>query len=136
MLFEDAHSIWTEGSVTQEEAARLLGVSDRTMRRWAERYEDGGVDVLIDKRLGCAPANTTPVDEVLDLVMHCRERHEGWSVMHYYDHYRDAGGWRSHNWVRKHLQEAGADARHGDPPGRKHPCVDAGRDVGLGGDDG
>ena len=33
MLFEDAYSIWTEGSVIQEDAAKLLGVSDRTMRR-------------------------------------------------------------------------------------------------------
>ena len=51
MLFEDAYSIWTEGSVTQEEAAKLLGVSDRTMRRWVERYEDGGVDALVCERL-------------------------------------------------------------------------------------
>ena len=111
MLFEDAYSIWTVGSVTQEEAARLLGVSDRTMRRWVERYEDGGVDALMDKRLGRTAANAAPVDEVFDLVMNYRERHEGGSMRHYYDYYRQAGGRRSYNWVRKHLRKAGAAPR-------------------------
>ena len=52
MLFEDAYDFWVSGRLTQEQAAGLLGVSDRTFRRWSDRYEDGGVDALIDKRLG------------------------------------------------------------------------------------
>ena len=66
------------------------------------------MDALVDKRLGRTAANAAPVDEVFDLVMNYRERHEGWNVRHYYDHYRQAGGRRSYNWVRKHLQKAGA----------------------------
>ncbi len=38
MQFEEAYSIWMVGGVSQADAARLLGVSDRTMRRWVERY--------------------------------------------------------------------------------------------------
>ena len=37
-----------------------------------------------------------------------RRRHEGWSVKHYYAWYRRDGGTRSYNWVRTHLQAAGA----------------------------
>ena len=142
MQFEEAYSIWTVGGVSQADAAQLLGVSDRTMRRWVERYDDGGVDALIDKRVGRSPANAAPVDEVLELVMNYRERHDGWTVMHFHDHYRDAGGARSHNWVRQRRRpppaaaRTGADAGHGAAPGRQHPSVGAGRDLGLGGDDG
>ena len=111
MQFEEAYSIWMVGGVSQAEAAQLLGISDRTMRRWVERYDDGGVDALIDKRVGRSPANAAPADEVMELVMNYRERHDGWTVMHFHDHCRDAGGTRSHNWVRQRLQEAGAAPR-------------------------
>ena len=43
MRFEEAYSGWRGGRLTQEEAARILGVSDRTFRRCIERYDDGGL---------------------------------------------------------------------------------------------
>jgi DNA-binding XRE family transcriptional regulator len=33
MRFEEAYDVWTERRLTQEEAARMLGVCDRTFRR-------------------------------------------------------------------------------------------------------
>jgi len=38
------------GSLKWWEAAGIIGVSDRTMRRWRERYEEGGYDGLYDRR--------------------------------------------------------------------------------------
>ena len=32
------------------EAAKIIGVSDRTMRRWRERYQEVGYDGLYDRR--------------------------------------------------------------------------------------
>ena len=32
--------------------ARLLGVCERTFRRYVDRYEEEGLDGLVDKRLG------------------------------------------------------------------------------------
>ncbi len=52
--FEEAYEGWTESRLTQEEAARLLGVCDRTFRRWIDRYQDEGLDGLRDKRLAQA----------------------------------------------------------------------------------
>jgi len=37
MRFEEAYGIWTEGRLNQEEAARILGVCDRTFRRYIDR---------------------------------------------------------------------------------------------------
>ena len=50
MRFEEAFGGWQEGRLLQEEAARLLGVCDRSFRRYVERYEEGGLEGLIDKR--------------------------------------------------------------------------------------
>jgi len=42
MRFEEAYFGWTEKRLTQGEAARLLGVCDRTFRRYINRYEENG----------------------------------------------------------------------------------------------
>ncbi|MBI5750247.1 MAG: helix-turn-helix domain-containing protein, partial [Nitrospinae bacterium] len=39
MRFEEAYEGWKKRRLTQEEAARLLGVCDRTFRRYLHRYE-------------------------------------------------------------------------------------------------
>jgi transposase len=43
MRFGEAYGYWKKRSFTQEEAARLLGVSDRTFRRYINRYEEKGI---------------------------------------------------------------------------------------------
>ena len=51
MRFEEVYFGWSESRLTQEEAARVLGVCDRTFRRYIDRYEHGGIEGLSDKRL-------------------------------------------------------------------------------------
>lgn len=63
MLFEDTYSMWTERRLTQAQAAELLGVCERTFRRWVERYrgdESDGVEVLRDRRLSRASHRAAP----------------------------------------------------------------------------
>lgn len=43
----------------------ILGVCDRTFRRYIDWYEDRGVEGLLDKRLTQASFRRAPVDEVL-----------------------------------------------------------------------
>ena len=107
MRFEEAFEIWTEGRITQEEAARMLGICDRSFRRYLNRYHDNGLDGLIDKRLAQSSARKAPVDEVLALVDRYRQRFNGWSVKHYYSWYRRSGGARSYSWVKNTLQAQG-----------------------------
>ena len=97
MRFEEAYSGWTERRLTQEDAARLLGVCARTFRRYIDRYEEEGLDGLVDKRLTQVSHRRAPVDEVLRLVDRYRRRHDGWSVKHYYAWYRRDGGIRSYS---------------------------------------
>ena len=106
MRFEEAYGGWQAGRLRQEEAARLLGVCERTFRRYVDRYEDDGLDGLIDRRLHQISHRRAPVDEVLALTNRYRQRHQGWSAKHYFAWYRRDGGTRSYTWVKRRLQEA------------------------------
>jgi len=118
MRFEEAYAGWQGGRLRQEEAARLLGVCERTFRRYVDRYEEEGVDGLIDKRLEQVSQRKAPVDEVMALVDRYRGRHQGWNVKHFHAWYKKDGGRRSYTWVKSRLQEAGAVEK---APGRgKH----------------
>lgn len=107
MRFEETFSLWTEGRITQEEAARILGVHERSFRRYVNRYQENGLDGLIDKRLNQASARKAPVDEVLAMVDLYRNRHNHWNVQHFHDWYVQGGGTRSYTWVKNTLQDKG-----------------------------
>jgi transposase len=111
MRFEEAYWGWQESRLTQAEAARLLGVCERTFRRYLDRYEEEGLEGLIDKRLGQVSHRRAPVDEVMRVTEKYRRRHEGWNVKHFHAWYRRDGGRRSYTWVKNRLQEAGLVAK-------------------------
>ena len=107
MRFEEAYSGWQAGRLRQEEAARLLGVCERTFRRYIDRYEEAGLEGLIDRRLAQVSHRRAPVDEVMALCDQYKGRHLGWSAKHFYAWYRRDGGSRSYSWVKSRLQEGG-----------------------------
>jgi len=106
MHFEEILSLRTKHRLTQEEAARMLGVSDRTFRRYVDRYNEGGLDGLLDKRLTHESARKAPADEAMALVDRYRSQHKGWNVMHFHAWYQRDGGTRSYSWVKNQLQAA------------------------------
>ena len=106
MRFEEILGVWNKRDITQEEAALMLGVSDRTFRRYIERYEEYGLEGLMDKRITQASNRRAPLDEVLELTNQYKSRYRGWNVAHFYSFYQKDGGLRSYNWVKKELQSA------------------------------
>ena len=52
------------GSLKWWEAAEIIGVSDRQMRRWRERYEEFGYDGLFDRRRGQPSPKRVPLEKV------------------------------------------------------------------------
>ncbi len=104
MRFEEAYGGWQARRLTQEEAARLLGVCERTFRRYLDRYEEAGLEGLIDKRLEQVSQRRAPVDEVLVVAERYRRRQLGWNVKHFYAWYQREGGGRSYSWVKNTLQ--------------------------------
>ncbi len=106
MRFKEAYEGWNAGRLTQEEAAQILGMCERSFRRYLSRYEETGLDGLIDRRLEQASNRRAPVDEVIAMTGQYRSRHSGWNVKHFHSWYKREGGARSYTWVKKRLQEA------------------------------
>lgn len=112
MRFEEAYEGWQAKRLSQSEAARLLGVCERSFRRYVGRYEEDGVQGLVDRRLEQVSQRRAPVDEVMKVVGLYQKRYQGWNVKHFYSWYRgEHGGARSYSWVKKELQGAGVVAK-------------------------
>lgn len=112
MRFEEAYGGWSERRLTQEEAARLLGVCERTFRRYLDRFHEAGVEGLLDKRLSQVSHRRALVDEVMATVGLYRSRYSGWNVKHFHTWYcRAHAGQRSYTWVKNVLQAEGAVPR-------------------------
>ena len=108
MQFERIYTGWQQKKLTQEDAARLLGVTDRTFRRYIHRYDEDGLEGLSDKRLTQASHRRAPLDEVLDVCTLYKEQFTDFNVKHFYSWYRrDNHGTRSYNWIKNILQENG-----------------------------
>ena len=102
--FEQTYQDWKQGDLTQEDAARLLGISTRTFRRYVTRYEADG---LSDRRKTQASPRRAPPDEARRLVKQYRRSHQGRSVRQFHAWYSRGGGTRSYAWVKNTLQAAG-----------------------------
>jgi len=71
---------------SQLEAAELLGVGERTFRRWRERFEDEGEAGLLDRRLGKASSKRVPQDRSDEVEALYRTRYAGFTAKHFHEH--------------------------------------------------
>jgi len=103
---------WESAELSQGEAAELLGVSERTFRRWRDRYDEDGEAGLLDRRLGKASGKRVPSDRAEEVEALYRERYRGFTVKHFHEHLvRDHGfGW-GYTWLKLHLQWKGLIAK-------------------------
>ena len=68
MKFEEIYDRTTRRALSQAEAASILGTSERTFRRWRERFEAEGAEGLYDRRLGKVSSRRVPVDTVMNVL--------------------------------------------------------------------
>jgi transposase len=112
MRFEDVYGRWQERRLSQGEAAEILGMSERTFRRWRDRYQADGLEGLADRRLGKASARRVPVDRVQEVLTLYRERYRGFTVQHFHDKLRQHHGFElGYTWTKLRLQDAGLVAK-------------------------
>ncbi|MDA3791654.1 MAG: ISNCY family transposase [Desulfobacula sp.] len=108
MEFERIYTGWRGKKFTQEQAARILGVCERTFRRYINQYDDEGMEGLYDKRLTQASHRRAPLDEVLDVCNLYQEKYSDFNTKHFYRWYqREHDGERSYTWVKNTLQNKG-----------------------------
>lgn len=92
----------------QMEAAELLGVSERTFRRWCLRYEDAGEAGLLDRRLGRTSGKRVPIDREEEVEALYRTRYSGFTAKHFHEHLvRDHSFNWGYTWTKVFLQSKG-----------------------------
>lgn len=106
--FRDVLSRWEIGDLSMLEAAELLGMSERQFRRYRVRFEEDGLDGLIDRRLGKPSPQRVPAgDRGLMLELY-RDSYRGWNVKHFHEHLvRDHGFRWGYTWTKTQLHAAG-----------------------------
>jgi transposase len=108
MKFEDVYGRSYRGELSQSEAAEILGMSERTFRRYRERFEADGAEGLYDRRLGRVSARRAGVDEVMALLDLFDTRYFDFTARHFWEKLTSEHGMtRSYNWVRLTLQAHG-----------------------------
>jgi transposase len=63
----------------------MLGVSERTFRRWRDRLRDEGPQGLRDRRIGKPSSRRAAVEEILRMVKLYEERYAGFAVKHFHE---------------------------------------------------
>jgi transposase len=96
------------GALTWLQAADILGLDPRSVRRWRARYEAGGAVALYDRRCQRPSRRQAPAPEVQRILRLYRERFAGWNVRHFYRFARrDHAVTLSYSFVKLARQEAG-----------------------------
>ena len=84
MRFLDVLGRTERSALSQMEAAELLGVCERTFRRWRDRHREEGETGLLDLRLQPSPRRA-PVREIERMLGLYRELYRGFTVKHFHE---------------------------------------------------
>ncbi len=84
--FSSILSRYEAAEFSQAEAAELLGIGERTFRRWRQRFEDEGEAGLLDRRLGKASGKRVPSDWSEEVEALYRTRYAGFTAKHFHEH--------------------------------------------------
>ncbi len=101
--------------ITWWQAAEIIGISDRSIRRWKQRYEEHGYDGLLDRRYHKPSPKRVPLKLAEEVLRLYGESYADLNVRHFHEKLREAHGIElSYTWVKLALQGAGLVK-----PGRK-----------------
>src|SRR6476620_7834846 len=91
--------------ISWADAAEIIGVTDRTMRRWRERLEEHGYNGLTDRRKGKPSRQREPLGLY-------QKTYYDLNVRHFHEKLKEEHGIHlSYTWVQQALQGAGLVAR-------------------------
>jgi len=94
--------------ITWWQAAEILGITDRSMRRWKWRYETYGYDGLLDRRQGKPSPKRVPLEEAEEVLRLYQARYSDLNVRHFHEKLREEHGIKlGYTWVKLALQGAG-----------------------------
>jgi transposase len=98
--------------ITWSDAAEIIGVTDRTMRRWRQRLEEDGYSGLADRRKGKPSDRRVPLATAEKVLQLFQDTYFDLNIRHFHEKLREEHGIQlSYTWVQKALQGAGLVAR-------------------------
>ncbi|MGH7408930.1 MAG: ISNCY family transposase [Candidatus Methylomirabilales bacterium] len=101
-----------DGRLKWYQAAEILGISDRQMRRWKHRYERFGYDGLFDRRRRQPSPKRVALEVVRQVLTLYRDRYFDCNVLHFHEKVQALHGIPlSYTWVKTALQTAGLVAK-------------------------
>jgi len=124
LKLRDVLGRWEASELSQLEAAELLGMSERTLRRWSRRFEEEGETGLTDRRLGRRSGRAVADAAMEEVERLYRERYDGFTAKHFHEHlvreHKFAWGY---TWTKTFLQSRGllAKAKRRGAHRRKRP---------------
>lgn len=94
--------------ITWIQAAAIIGISARQMRRWVRRYEEHGYDGLFDRRKGKPSPKRVPLETAEKVLSLYREKYYDLNVKHFHEKLEEEHGIElGYTWVKLALQGAG-----------------------------
>ncbi len=106
--FLDIMSRYEAAEFGQLEAASLLGIGERTFRRWCQRHEEDGEAGLLDRRLGRVSNKRVPKAREAEVEALYRSRYSGFTAKHFHEHLvKDHGFSWGYTWTKTFLQSKG-----------------------------
>jgi transposase len=90
------------------QAAEIIGISPRQMRRWRMRYEKYGYDGLFDRRRQTPSPRRVPLKTAETILQLYREKYFDFNMSHFHEKLQKVHKINiSYNWVRLALEESG-----------------------------
>ncbi len=94
--------------ITWWQAAEIIGISCRQMRRWLRRYEEHGYEGLRDRRRGRVSEKRVPLKQVEAVLRLYQDQYFDFNVRHFHEKLQAEHGIKlSYTWVKLALQGAG-----------------------------
>jgi transposase len=108
MRFEELLERHERGRLTQAEAGEMLGISERTFRRWQTRYREDGAAGLRDRRIGQPSPRRADAGELARARALYAEMYDGFTAKHFHEKLVERHGYRlGYTVTRLALQASG-----------------------------
>jgi len=93
--------------ITWAQAGEIIGLCERQMRRWKERYQEFGYDGLFDRHLGKPSPKRVPLATVEEILRLYQEQYADFNIRHFHEKLRERYHIPlSYTWVKRALQVA------------------------------
>jgi transposase len=108
MRFEELLDRHERGALTQAEAGEMLGMSERTFRRWRERWRQEGAAGICDRRVGKPSPRRADEGELVRARALYAEMYGDFTVKHFHEKLVERHGYRlGYTVTRLALQASG-----------------------------